>query len=152
MGRKTLSLLAAGLFAGLPFAVAAQECDGQLIDTRTVATPEGTRVGELQLYYDGATGRNCARTVKGGPAWGSQTTTAVSLGVCSNREDRACNHPQMGPSDPALFKTDVGVYGYHAGPVSVPAQGRCIRAAGYIDYPINGARNWAETIYGHCGG
>src|SRR5437879_363469 len=39
----------------------------------------GTRVGELDVYYNSSTGYNCAYTKSGGPAWGVAKYMAVGI-------------------------------------------------------------------------
>jgi hypothetical protein len=139
------TIFAVAALSALPVATAfaqSGQCGGNLIAHRPITMPNGTRIGELQLYYNPSNGRNCARTVKGGPAWGVPSITAVSLARCRNRSDRECGID---------LRFDVQPYYRHfAGPVRVPARNSCIRAAGYIDF--RGGRHWANTIYGHCGG
>ena len=47
------------------------------------AAPDGgTRIGELDIYYNASTGVNCAMTVHGGPTWGVSLPTWVYIAKC----------------------------------------------------------------------
>jgi hypothetical protein len=129
----------------------ADDCGGKLIDLRNIYTAGSSpkKIGELQLYYNGSNGKNCVKTVHSAATWGKSLRTAAALGICKNRDDRRCNHPDYPESDPRKYEFDVDWYKFEAGPVRLAAGGKCIRAAGYIIY--QGKRRNAKTIYGHCG-
>lgn len=129
----------------------ADDCGGRLIDVRNIHVngPSTKKIGELQLYYNAATGRNCAKTVHSAATWNKRLRTGVGLGICNNRKDRVCNHPDHPGSKRGKYTFDVGWYFFEAGPVRLAAAGKCIRAAGYIIY--KGKTRHARTIYGHCG-
>lgn len=120
---------------------AASPCSGSLISTKGI-TSNGTAIGELDVYYDSSTGKNCAITQAGGPSWGIKKEMTVSLAICH----------KTGPSwncDPGV-NVDPGNYYYYAGPVSLGARGQCIMAEGGIFW--NGVLNATSTGPGFCGG
>lgn len=152
------AMRAAMMVAGLALASvalpAAAQCAGKLVDHRNIyLNPNAankTKIGELQVYYHAASGKNCAVVKHGGPTWGVRMPTAVSIGVCRNASDRRCNHPDLDPNaNPAKFDYEIYNGVEYAGPVKVSAPESCIRAAGYLYY--KGAYRHAPTIYGHCG-
>jgi hypothetical protein len=158
--RKRARLLIAGALMGLaviaafaldrsPTADAASgSCPGSLIESRNLNVG-GKKVGELDVYYDGATGRNCARMNHAGSTWGKKLKTRAWIGICSEKTpgNKTCHY------DPATDDVDLGSYSYYAGPVTTKtsAAGRCIAASGYLW--IGGVRYAVGTDpwIGHCG-
>lgn len=144
-------LLLGLVLVAAPFAPAlAQECGGRLVEVRNImgdgANPQ--KLGELQLYYNASNGNNCARTMHSAATWGVETPTAVSLGICDNRRDRTCNHPQLDPNpNPNRFAYDSRPYRYQAGPVRVHAPSQCVRAGGSI---FRNGKHHTVLMYGHC--
>jgi hypothetical protein len=154
-------MLLAGLLAGsialfavmtiggpAPAGAAAGNCPGSLIESRNLNVG-GKKVGELDVYYDSSTGRNCARMNHAGSTWGKKLKTRAWIGICSERTpgNKTCHY------DPATDDVDVGSYSYYAGPVTTKtsAAGRCIAASGYLW--INGTRYAVGTDpwVGRCG-
>ena len=109
----------------------------------------GKKVGELNVYYDSASGRNCARMAHAGSTWGKRLKTRVWVGICSERKPGSgtCHY------DAKTDAVDVGNYRYYAGPATTKksASGRCIAASGYLW--IGGKRHTVGTKpwVGHCG-
>jgi hypothetical protein len=148
------ALIGLALVAGLslagsaPAGAATGNCAGSLIESRNLNVG-GKKVGELDVYYDRSTGKNCARMNHAGETWGKRLTTRVWIGICSETEpnDEVCHY------DPATDAVDQGAYRYYAGPATtkVSAAGRCIAASGYLW--IDGRRYAARTKpwVGHCG-
>jgi hypothetical protein len=85
------------------------------------------------LLYDGATGRNCAVTIKR-RFIGRPTTTGVSLKVKGKRRP---------------WVVDQDAYKYYAGPVYRKAPGRCVRWGATVSTPF-GADTYISP-FGHCG-
>lgn len=129
-------------------ATAAGGCPGSLIEKRNLNVG-GKKVGELAVYYDASTGKNCARMNHAGSTWGKALKTRVWVGICSERTpgNKTCHY------DAKTDGVDVGKYKYYAGPVTTKksARGRCIAASGYLW--LNGKRHEVGTNpwVGHCG-
>jgi hypothetical protein len=148
-GLLGLTMIAAVALGGSPPAEAqAGSCKGSLIESRNLNVG-GKKVGELAVYYDAATGKNCARMNHAGSTWGKALKTRAWIGVCSERTpgNKTCHY------DPATDDVDVGSFQYYAGPVTTKtsARGRCIAASGYLW--IGGTRHEVGTNpwVGHCG-
>ena len=149
-----IGLIAAALVGALsiggsaPADAAAANCPGSLIESRNLNVG-GKKVGELDVYYNAATGRNCARMNHAGSTWGKKLKTRVWIGICSERTpgNKTCHY------DAKTDGVEVGNFAYYAGPVSTKksAAGRCIAASGYLW--INGKRHEVGTSpwVGHCG-
>jgi hypothetical protein len=153
-------LLTAGALAGIailatfwlsgssPAKAASGKCAGSLIESRNLNVG-GKKVGELDVYYNGATGKNCARMNHAGSTWGKKLTTRVWIGICSETTpgNKTCH------DNASTDAADRGSYSYYAGPATtkVSARGKCIAASGYLW--INGKRYAASTNpwVGHCG-
>ena len=102
-------------------AQASGNCPGRLIEHKALTSG----LGWLDVYYDAATGRNCARTVSSAATWGVQKWMIVDLVRCTSTK----------PTQPCGDYDDVydhGSYRFYAGPVSIAARGRCIAAFGFI--------------------
>jgi hypothetical protein len=159
-GRPVLRMLLAGalLAASLLGVLAATgassagaaggRCAGALIESRDLIVNKA-KVGELDVYYNRATGKNCAKMNHAGRTWGKRHLTRVWIGICSERRpgNKVCHY------DPRTDAVDKGRYSYYAGPVTtkVAARGRCIAASGYLW--IGGKRHAVGTNpwVGHCG-
>lgn len=133
------------------FSAQAQDgtCSGTLVGHKNVYA-DGTKVGELQVYWSAAKQKNCARFMHAGPSWGEKRLTGVGLGICRTREDRLCNHPDNDPNaDPRKYEFDLDYYSFRAGPVETELKndGKCMRAAGYIRW--KGVMREA-VMYGFC--
>ena len=134
---------------GSATAGAAAGCDGSLIESQNLKVG-GKKVGELNVYYDSATGKNCAKMNHAGSTWGKKLKTRVWVGICAERKPggKTCHY------DGATDAVDVGHYSYYAGPATTTqsAKGRCIAASGYLW--IDGTRHTVTTQpwIGHRGG
>ncbi|MGO1072789.1 hypothetical protein [Lysobacter sp. CA199] len=135
------------VLAGIAFSggALAQSCPGKLVELKPIRNSAGQKLAELQLYYDAATGKNCARTMHSGTTWGKSRHTEVLLQTCK----RENFDPRNGCSAPRLALSDWGNFKYQAGPVSVNGRNRCVFAQGSI---VDGARPTAfrVEISGHC--
>ena len=135
-------------FGGSAPADAAAGCPGSLIESRALNVG-GKKVGELNVYYDAASGKNCAKMNHAGSTWGKALKTRVWVGICSERKPggATCHY------DAKTDAVDVGNYRYYAGPATTKksASGRCIAASGYLW--IGGKRHTVGTSpwVGHCG-
>lgn len=127
----------------------AQQCGGNLIAVKGIHWGDGARVGELQLYYNPANGRNCAITMHGGVTWGRPTYTDVHIETCSRAVFNA-NGGTCPPGSPSDYWQ--GNVGYYTSPVSIPGAGRCVDAMGAVARHQNSNVVSAVRIAGHCGG
>jgi hypothetical protein len=128
-------------------AALATACSGTLIESRNLMYGT-TKIGELDVYYNSSTSRNCARMNHAGPTGGKYSNTYVFIAVCyENVGGGNCT------SVPGSGDDDFGSYAYYAGPVTTQAssRGRCIVATGYITYA--GYNRWVQIspYPGHCG-
>lgn len=153
VGGATLAALAALALAitlaSTSSAQAAGTCPGGLIAHQ----PLTAGLGWLDVYYDGTTGRNCARVVSSAGTWGVPKVMSVELVRCSSTKPSQ----RCGTYDTSR---DRGTYKYYAGPVSISARGHCILAYGYVQtssssgYAQLGRTSYLEgtPAYGvHCG-
>lgn len=116
-------------------------CAGGEIDTYNVKTSGGSVYGQIHLYYDSATGKNCAVTVKNAAGGaGVATRTEVYIMPCDT------NNPCRG----SKWVQDVGNYTSYAGPVSIAAQNKCLFIDGYI-YSAAGVYASFQASGVHCG-
>lgn len=139
-----VALSAAALAAGavaLPSspAQAAGGCSGRLIVHKPL-NAKGRKIGELNVYWNRATKRNCAIFSHAGRSWGKATRTDVSLMRCPR--DRRAGQDCDSTRD-ADYRIDSGNYAYHAGPVSLRAPHRCIWAEGFMRW--RGNYYWVQT-------
>lgn len=111
-------------------------CPGMRIVDPIPLEHEGTLYGHLEVYYDNATGINCAMTRAAEGAEGNATWIDVQL--------RRCTQTSEGPvcNEDAVVR-DCGLYEFYAGPVSLQAPGKCINARGALTY--NGQTVTATT-------
>jgi hypothetical protein len=142
-------IAAAGVtMTGTAPAGAAAGCAGSLIESQSLKVG-GKKVGELNVYYNSATGKNCAKMNHSGSTWGKKLKTRVWVGICSERKpsNGTCHY------DTGSDAVDVGDYRYFAGPATTKksAKGRCIAASGYLW--IGGKRysDGTNPWVGHCG-
>lgn len=143
-------LLLAGLSAS--GVVAAQACPGKLVAMKVIRQgyPDGPKLGEVQLYWDAASGKNCARTVHSGRTWDKPHWTQASIRTCT----RSNYDPRYGScASGSPYRNDQKVYKFQAGPVSLPGENRCVSVQGGIDAVANrpgGVHSYVATISGHC--
>lgn len=123
-------------------------CGGNLINVKPLIWGDGTRLGEVQLYYNPANGRNCARTVHGGETWGQPRTTDIFIETCTRAVFNA-NGGTCPPGSPSDYWS--GQPSYHTSPVSLPGSGRCVDVLGGIERYRNQGTFTAARIAGHCG-
>lgn len=101
-------------------------CAGTLIENIPLEHEE-MLYGYLDVYYDDATGINCAMTRAVGDVYGNATWIDVQL--------RRCTQTSEGPvcNEDAVVR-DCGSFLFFAGPVSLEAAGKCINARGALTY------------------
>lgn len=143
------ALAVAGLSVAAPGASATQtssSCVGTLVqDTPLIGDQSGKTLGYVELYWDSATGQNCAITESSSYTWGKPKYMGVWLTRCTtdNPNVECANESTNTPSN-----YNDGTFSYYAGPVSVPGAGYCVTFMGEIAYDND------EGVYdspaGHC--
>lgn len=149
-------LLLIGSFILAPSANAAATgaygCSGSEIDTYQVKTTGGTVYGNVHLYYDSSTGRNCAVNVAtSAGAYGTPTFKFVMLVKCVSGTSAGSTCVQDTYSqDPS---TTGITYSQYAGPVNISAAGRCISVTGIVS--LTSGPTASQASYSskatHCG-
>ncbi|MEV4616831.1 serine/threonine-protein kinase [Kitasatospora sp. NPDC049258] len=113
-----------------PTAAAAYGCSGGLIDSYPVKTGAGVVLGYFYLYFDNATGTNCAATIKtANSGYGTASHVSASISRCGNTSPAASCTVAAGTT-----KTDDGNFTMYAGPVKVAAAGACVTGSGSITW------------------
>jgi hypothetical protein len=155
----TVLLILAGMFTMLPSANAAAAgaygCAGSQIDSYP-ETPNGgtsgTIYGHIYLYYDSATGQNCAvsvATAAGG--YGTLTTKKAYIARCvvGTKPGSTCTEVDVFAYDPPSGG-NTPLYSQYAGPVRVSATDRCIIVYGRST-ATNGLYGYYQSKAVHCG-
>ncbi|AUA11673.1 hypothetical protein GTZ89_06260 [Streptomyces sp. SID8382] len=152
--RYTTVAAALGIFLGVTNSAGASErvaaeygCTGSLIDTYPVRASTGATYGNIRLYYNSATGRNCAVNVKtslGG--YGKASHVSVTLKRCKTSTPGAWCNTSGEP-----WRQDWGNYTYYAGPVELSAAGRCIHVVGAVNDSPPHADGSSGSNGVHCG-
>lgn len=93
-------------------------CYGNLVGTWPVKSKVGNTLSHIRLYYNPATGYNCAVNVK--TAYYSQFKHDTFVEIM--RSDWAEDNHRPG----VTIDTDSGKYKYYAGPVKIPAKNKCV--------------------------
>jgi hypothetical protein len=96
------------------------------------------------LYYDSASGQNCAVNVKTGSLYGVAGYTQIDLYECAEDTPGTCTPLEVDP--------DVSVaYKYYAGPVKVPGHGHCVRLYAETDNPsFSSSATYDSKVGFHC--
>lgn len=97
------------------------DCPGKLIDYVPYTARDGSRIGQLQLYWNAADETNCAIMFHGGPTWGKATQTNVTLFLKTS-------------SGAQEIKRQQDSFKYQAGPIRTSGRNRQISAAGGLTY------------------
>jgi hypothetical protein len=118
---------------------------GALVESRAIKDSGGNIIGELDVYYNSATGYNCAYTQGRGQARGTSTVKGVTIYSCTNTK------PGNGSCGVISKMTDDGNYLYYAGPVGVQAKGKCIAATGLVAWKGTNYYTNTQPFVGHCG-
>ncbi|WP_460350302.1 hypothetical protein [Actinoallomurus acanthiterrae] len=124
-------------------------CVGNLVESDQLKAPSGNVLGFLSIYWDGATGENCATVTSSSIDWGVSKPMYAWISACkTDTPNTTCYGapPGVREDPPGGFGT--ANYSYQAGPVSVPAVGHCIMAGGQIAY--NGETAEYITPTSHC--
>ncbi|MER7714588.1 hypothetical protein ABTX83_29220 [Streptomyces werraensis] len=127
-------LMVLGAPAANAAAAGAYGCSGAQINTFPVKTSSGSTWGNVYLYYDASTGRNCAVTVKTAYV-GTPSFTGIYLNVTGGGD----------------YDDDAKDYSYYAGPVSIYAAGRCISINGVVWNPAHTVMAQQVAVGVHCG-
>jgi hypothetical protein len=105
--------------------------------------------GNVELYWDSSTGRNCAKTVATSAGYyGTASYKSVILYRCvaGTKAGSSCQTDSQ-VADPGSTSVH---YTYYAGPVSLAAAGRCIAVTGEVDNPGGTAFAALHTPAMHC--
>lgn len=145
-------LLAGGVgVAGASAASATQtstSCIGNLVESdKLTGESSHTTLGNLNIYWDSATGQNCATVTSSSSTWGVAKSMTVEIWECvTDKADSRSSCAAVAGTGSNDFGT---AYRYYAGPVSAPGSGHCIDAYGQIIMP-NGDYAEHNTGAGHC--
>lgn len=140
--RRVVSIVAGFLLTtvagiGLPAVTAAPAnaalCGGSHIAHKKIRNRNNTLLGYLDVYYNAATGRNCAVVSHSSNTWGKRFYTQVNIWT---------------PTKPYRQDFDGKIYKYYAGPVSIRAKGRCVHVSGTIHKPKT--LGGSVLVKGHC--
>lgn len=138
-----VALAAVPVVGATPAVADTTGCGGNLVRVKALEMPDGTRIGELQIFFNPANGNNCAEMHHGGPTSGVARDTWVYIAKCATTVPTGtCNVV----ADDHKRET----VSFWAGPAIVNAGAHCIQANGWIFW--NGERrkvHTAETVL--CG-
>lgn len=105
-------------------------CSGGLVGSYPVRTSAGVVFGYFYIWYDNASGKNCAATIKtSNSGYGSKSAVSASISRCSNTAAAASCTKVAGTTS-----TDSGSFTMYAGPVKVAAVKTCITGYGSITW------------------
>jgi hypothetical protein len=133
--------VAAGSMAATPGTAIAggYGCSGTLVNTWPVRSAVPNTLSNIRLYYDASTGYNCAVNVK--TAYYSQFKDETSITIM--REDWTeddNNRPGV------TIDSDGGEFSSYAGPVKIPAKGRCVMIDAITYYYDEVARKYTGAV------
>jgi hypothetical protein len=143
-----VAVVAVVAWAAAPSAGASDGCAGNLIFSKPIKDGKNRKVGELDVYWNPATERNCAITLHAGRTWGKELDTGVRLSRCA-KSVKAGDYCETDPDEDKPWVKDDGAFLYQAGPVSLKAAGRCIFAEG--DMYLQGHWRSESTTPDHTG-
>ncbi|MTE19412.1 hypothetical protein F0L17_09785 [Streptomyces sp. TRM43335] len=142
-----LAMCAFGIVNAPAASAGAYGCPGGQINSYPIKTDAGTLYGNIYLYYDSSTGKNCAVAVKtAAGGYGTPNYVAVTLFRCKTSTPGAFCDWAGQPND-----SDYGTFSYYAGPVELYAAGKCIHVHAQVssEQPI---ASGSSPSYGvHCG-
>ncbi|MEV8092746.1 serine/threonine-protein kinase [Kitasatospora sp. NPDC085879] len=105
-------------------------CSGGLVGSYPVTTASGVVFGYFYIWFDNASGKNCAATIKTvNSGYGTASAVSASISRCSQTTAAASCSTVAGTT-----ATDQGNFAKYAGPVRVSAVKTCITAAGSITW------------------
>ena len=107
---------------------------GNLIESEPInARTTGTKIGELDIYYNSSTGYNCAYLYAVGPAYGQAQYIEVEISTCQEGYgSEGCTWIQHDEDGNYSYR-------YYAGPVGVYGRGHCINVTSDLI--------WQNTLY-----
>lgn len=151
LGTTMVAVGAGAAGFGAPIAAATQtstSCVGTLVQhTALKGDSSGTVLGYLDIYWDSATGQNCAMTQSSSATYGVAKSMTVEMWECvtdtPNANSDCSGVGGTGVSDFSLS------FRYYAGPVSTPGSGHCIDALGQV-IMSNGDLAEYDTGASHC--
>ncbi|MEU7026550.1 hypothetical protein AB0A60_07615 [Streptomyces sp. NPDC046275] len=138
------SIFGLAFFAAPAASAGGYGCNGSLIDTYSIKN--GSTVwGSTYLYYDSATGNNCAVAVKNSTGYaGTSSFTSVYLQRCNSSTPGYCGGI-------AASVDDSQNYTQYAGPVSLYAAGKCLQVQASIWNPAHTVVATQVATGVHCG-
>ncbi|MEW1911894.1 serine/threonine-protein kinase [Kitasatospora sp. NPDC085895] len=105
-------------------------CSGGLIGSYPVTTASGVVFGYFYIWFDSASGKNCAATIKTvNSGYGTASAVSASISRCSQTTAAASCSKVAGTT-----ATDQGSFAKFAGPVRVAAVKTCINGSGSITW------------------
>lgn len=122
---------------------------GKLVASYAADLSNGSQIGTLDLYYNSATGYNCAYMRSVGSAYGQATYIDIYLNVCQQTSSGP-NCTNISDVRGLYYDTDAGPYKYYAGPVGVYGKGHCISVTGEVWWNNQSALTGSDGA-SHCG-
>ncbi|WP_052390593.1 serine/threonine-protein kinase [Streptomyces sp. NRRL B-24484] len=105
-------------------------CSGGLTDSYPVTTASGVVFGYFYVWFDAASGKNCAATIKTvNSGYGTASAVSASISKCTQTTAAASCSKVAGTT-----VTDQGSFAKFAGPVRVAAVKTCINGSGSITW------------------
>ncbi|MCU7822118.1 serine/threonine-protein kinase [Kitasatospora sp. DSM 101779] len=123
-------------------------CSGGLVGSYPVTTASGVVFGYFYIWFDSASGKNCAATIKTvNSGYGTASAVSASISRCSQTTAAASCSQVAGTT-----ATDQGNFAKYAGPVRVSAVKTCINGSGSITWAGQSAttRSLGNRAV-HCG-
>ncbi len=149
-----LATVAGGLVVGsaVPASAAGWGCSGSEVSGSPYAvTNNGAVYSYMHLYYDSASGDNCAVNVKTGSLYGQASFIRVILVACASDTPSTCQSASQVVMDPPANDNST-LYSYYAGPVKVHGRGHCLQASANTFTPNFAAEAWWDSgqLSFHC--
>lgn len=123
---------------------AAAGCSGTRIEHIPINISGKGTVAHLDVYWNGTSGYNCARTVTTSNYSGYATYLRVYISDCIQTSGWTC-------TTATDFGEDAGNYQVYAGPVGVYAPGTCIYAEGEARVTGSSTIGKVKMPVSHCG-
>ncbi|MDQ1294488.1 MAG: hypothetical protein QG608_2371 [Actinomycetota bacterium] len=114
-----------------------------------IAVGDTVLLAYLDVYFDAATGDNCAITTTTGPVTGKAAWIIVELAKCKETKPGTTCTVLTKDRDP---NSGTGNFHTYAGPVTVNAPKNCIRYTSQLAVPVEGDHSLAYYSSGavHC--
>ena len=123
-------------------------CSGGLVGSYPVTAPNGVVFGYFYIWFDNASGQNCAATIKTvNSGYGTASAVKATISKCGQTAPAANCTKVAGTT-----ATDQGNFAKFAGPVKVAAVKTCINGSGSITW--NGVTATTASLGNravHCG-